>query len=78
MDSRIIDYLIHDLTDGTQHICMGRKELLCYAKEIGCTIDKNKLSRITCPDFTQDGDLNIESNTTHKIYCIEELAKWEN
>jgi hypothetical protein len=56
---------------------MGRKELLGYARQIGCTIDKNKLSRVPCLELPQDGELEMESNTTHKIYCIEELAKWE-
>jgi hypothetical protein len=77
MDSRTIDYLIHNLSKGTQCICSGRKELLSYFKLKNCNINKNKISRIHCLQLPEDGEMILESNTTHMIYCVEELYKWE-
>lgn len=78
MDSRIIEYLVHNLSNGTQFICRGRKNLFAYAKEIDCCIDKNKLSRVSCLEFPTDGELVLISNKDDSIYCIEELLKWKN
>jgi hypothetical protein len=44
--SRRIDYLVQDLTDGTQKICYGRDSLCATLWGFGCKVDKNKLSKI--------------------------------
>jgi len=75
MDSRTTEYLVHDISNGLQHICSGRKELISYAKQIDCCINKNKLARVKCSQLATDGEMIITSHKTHKKYYIEELFK---
>ncbi|MFA6845180.1 MAG: hypothetical protein WCR02_05595 [Sphaerochaetaceae bacterium] len=72
--SRRIDYLVQDLTDGSQRICTGRESLLAVLRDYGFRLDKNKLSEIhqlTSGIFS----FSLLSVNNHDI-SVEELFVW--
>jgi hypothetical protein len=64
---KVIEYILLDLTMGTQEHMRGQKELLSYLRGIGYKVNNNELARI---NKEEDGELNIESVYGHKI-CIQ-------
>lgn len=73
--SRRIDYLVQDLTDGTQQICKGRESLCKQLRTFGFRVDKTKLSDIR-KATSGVYSFSFLSSQKHDI-SVEELATWQ-